>query len=381
MVLSYRVAAGQAFFRLLKERSMPLAAAFVPNCDGKTMFEISRTVATVIVPAIVLLVAGVGHGAEQEFSPGSNFRDCVNCPEMIVVPAGSFIMGSPVTEPGRPEVGAYDLNGVMDPEFQHVVTIAKPFAVGKFEITFDEWDACIADRGCGRYRPYDGRDDCDGNGSLLFSNCDGKSAEHWGRGKRPVINVSWENAQSYLKWLSKKTKRQYRLLSEAEWEYAARAGTTTAYFWGDDPDMICGFANGRSSAAPGAVMKLPQCDDGFQATAPVGSYKPNAFGLYDMLGNVEEWTEDCVHESYFRPATGLSVLLTAPNDGRAWTEEARGRDYLCKKRITRGGSYESWPDRLRSANRNFSGYFKGPILGTPTDARNGSLGFRVARSL
>src|ERR1700730_1185876 len=122
------------------------------------------------------------------------FKDCAGCPQMVVIPAGEFTMGSPPSEQGA--------------ETQHRVTIAAAFAVGKFEITFDEWGACVKDGGCDGYRPDD---------------------QHWGRGKRPVIDVSWEKAKAYVNWLSARTGKTYRLLSEAEWEYAARAGTTTKF--------------------------------------------------------------------------------------------------------------------------------------------------------
>ena len=139
----------------------------------------------------------------QAWTPGTRFRDCPECPEMVVAPAGSFMMGSPWWEVFRwPDEGPV-----------HEVTIMHPFAAGVYEVTFEEWDACVSEGGCGRYRPDDAG---------------------WGRGRRPVINVSWEDAQRYVEWLSRKTEEGYRLLSESEWEYAARAGTDTRYFWWGD---------------------------------------------------------------------------------------------------------------------------------------------------
>ena len=145
--------------------------------------------------------------------PGTVFRDCAACPEMVVVPAGSFMMGSPTSEEGR-----YDDEGP-----RHRVTIGSPFSVGVYEATFAEWDGCVRAGGCGGYRPED---------------------EGWGRGSRPVMNVSWEDAQEYVRWLSRETGQRYRLLSEAEWEYVARAGTQTARYWGESESGQCRYGNG-----------------------------------------------------------------------------------------------------------------------------------------
>ena len=225
---------------------------------------------------------------------------------MVAVPAGSFNMGSPASEEGREA----------DEGPQHPVTIARGFAAGKYEVTFAEWDACVADGGCGVYRPDD-------NG--------------WGRGNHPVIDVSWDDAKSYVTWLSRKTGKQYRLLSESEWEYAARARTATSYYWGNTAEAT--YAKYGSS-------------DG---TAAVGSYRPNSFGLYDMLGNVWEWTEDCYHASY----------SGAPGDGSAWTSAD------CSQRVLRGGSWSYNPNNLRSAYR----------LSFSPGNRVNFFGFRVARTL
>src|SRR5262249_10215759 len=206
--------------------------------------------------------------AERVRKPLASFRECAkDCPEMIVVPAGRFTMGSPATEKGH--------NGTEGP--QHLVTITKPFAVSKFDVTFADWDACVSVGGC----PQEGR----------------AADIGWGRGTRPVIYVSWDDAQAYVAWLSWMTGMPYRLLSEAEWEYAARAGTTTAYFWGDE----IGENNANCKGCGGQWNG--------SGTAPVGSFKPNSFGLYDMAGNVWQWVQDCHHSNY----------NGAPNDGSAWT--------------------------------------------------------------
>ena len=249
--------------------------------------------------------------AERALKALASFQECgKDCPEMIVIPAGSFIMGSPTTEKGR-----YTNEGP-----QHKVVIAKRFAVSKFDVTFADWDACVSVGGCPKA---------------------GDSG--WGRNTQPVINVHWEDAQQYVAWLSKMTGKPYRLLTEAEWEYAARAGTTTPYFWGDEIGK--GNANCYGCGS--------EWDN--RRTAPVGSFKPNAFGLYDMAGNVWQWVQDCFHGDY----------KEAPTNGSAWTSGD------CSNRVVRGGSWNYDPRNLRAALRVWG----------PTDARVNNLGFRVARTL
>ena len=245
---------------------------------------------------------------ERALKPKDMFKECTNCPQMMVVPAGSFTMGSPVSEPGR----------TSDEGPQHTVTLTRQFAVGQFELTFDEWDACVAGGGCNGYKPSD---------------------QGWGRGRRPAF--SWDDANAYVAWLSKLTGKSYRLLSEAEYEYATRAGTQTAYPWGN--------AIGKNNA--NCKRCGSQWDD--RQTAPVGSFAANGFGLYDMVGNVWEWTEDCYHDSY----------NGAPADGSPWTSGD------CSARIVRGGSF--FDIGLRSANR----------AGLTTGFRGSLCGFRVGRTL
>ncbi len=235
---------------------------------------------------------------------GEVFRDCPTCPELVVVPAGSFVMGSQIYGP------------------QHQVTITQPFAVGVYEVTFGEWDACMSGGGCG-HRPRD-RD--------------------WGRGRRAVEGVNWEDAQAYVGWLSEQTDKPYRLLSEAEWEYVARAGTTTQYWWGDEIGRNRANCDGCGS----------QWD--YEQPAPVGSFQPNGFGLYDVIGNVWEWVQDCQNESY----------AGAPSDGRAWETGD------CSRRVLRGGSRLNAPVLISSAHR----------LTLVTAAyRLPGNGFRIARNL
>jgi formylglycine-generating enzyme required for sulfatase activity len=249
--------------------------------------------------------------AERALQPLANFHECAkDCPEMIVVPAGAFTMGSPATEQGR-----YNTEGP-----QHKVTIAKPLAVSKYDVTFADWDACVSVGGCPKA--------LDGG---------------FGRDTKPVINVGWDDAQTYVAWLSKMTGQPYRLLTEAEWEYTARAGTTTAYYWGDD----IGKGNANCVGC-GSQWDAKQ-------TSPVGSFAANQFGLYDMAGNVLQWVQDCWHDNYDG----------APTDGSA----SSSRD--CSRRVVRGGTWSYNPRFLRSANRNWYS----------TVNRSLFLGFRVGRTL
>jgi formylglycine-generating enzyme required for sulfatase activity len=270
--------------------------------------------------------------AEQEsaLQAGDSFKEGADCPEMIVVPAGRFLMDSPDGGFWSVVTGWLGGQGSDSERPQHEVTITKPFAVAKFALTFDEWDACAVRGGCRR----------------------DVSDEGWGRGRRPAINVSWDDAQAYVKWLSSITGKHYRLLSEAEWEYAARAGSQTNYPWGDEIQL-----NGKPMAnCKGCGSQW----DGKQ-TAPAGSFAANAFGLYDMVGNVNAWTEDCWNDNY----------EGAPTDGSAWTSGD------CRWRISRGGCWGHGPDSLRSGLRH---HLRSGLPDTPL-RQDDSLGFRVARTL
>jgi formylglycine-generating enzyme required for sulfatase activity len=221
-------------------------------------------------------------------------------------------------------MGSAEDQGTADEHPQHEVTFARPFAVSRFEVTFDDWDACVA-----------------------YGDCDPRISDNgWGRGRRPAIYVNWDHAQRYVAWLSRMTGKPYRLLSEAEWEYAARAETQTAYPWGAEIGKDNANCDGCGS----------QWDR--RQTAPVGSFAPNAFGLEGSNGNVWEWVEDCVHNNY----------SAAPDDGSAWTA---GSDDDCNSRVVRGGCWNSLPRFLRSAAR----------VGSSSGNRNNTIGFRVARTL
>lgn len=289
-------------------------------------------------PACDGVDVSLGTGGTACIKPGSgqSFRDCPDCPEMVVVPAGSFLMGSPQDEEGR-DNDEDDKAG--DGGEQRRVTIAQPFAVGKFEATFDEWDACVAAGGC-QHKPGD---------------------QGWGRGRRPVINVSWDDVtKQYLPWLSQKTGKTYRLLTEAEWEYAARGVTRASarhsrFHFGDDDAALCGYAN-HADRSTSFSWKNETCSDGIgEKTAEVGQFKPNPFGLRDMHGNVWEWVEDCYADSY----------ANAPRDGSATTLSD------CSLRVLRGGSWYFVPLYLRSAYRYWN----------PPDNRISNGGVRLARTL
>ena len=245
------------------------------------------------------LLVSVAMGARPCIKPGSgqSFKDCADCPEMVIAPSGSFTMGSPPREIDD-LVREYKFDWYKNEGPQHKVTIPKPFAVGQFAVTFAEWDACVAAGGCGGYKPED---------------------QGWGRGDRPVINVSWDDAKAYVAWLSKKTGKSYRLLSEAEREYVARAGTATPFWWGSSITPEQANYNGNYVYAGG------QKGEYRSKTLPVKSFKPNPWGLYQVHGNVYDWVEDCYHDSY----------NGAPTDGSAWTSGD------CTYRVLRGGSWYS----------------------------------------
>jgi formylglycine-generating enzyme required for sulfatase activity len=303
--------------------------------------------------AFLAIAAPISQAAEPDstptnadLEPGAVFRDCPTCPEMVVVPAGSYDMGSPVGE------GDY----LADEKPFHTVTIDAPLAVGRYEITRGEFAAFVRETGheaagCrfwdgeARERRYEDARDWRDPG---FDQDD----------SHPVVCVSWHDARAYANWLSDRTGERYRLLSEAEWEYAARAGTAEARFWEVASDEACAFANVHdltNRKAKGLPRHFHLCNDGFSRTAPVGSFEPNAFGLYDMLGNVWEWTEDCWNDNHDgAPATGAA--RTTGN---------------CDYRVIRGGSWIDPPEGVRVSNRAAEGLMN----------RNDPIGVRLARSL
>jgi len=268
---------------------------------------------------IVIVIIGLSTASAEAMSnpkPGDVFRDCPTCPELVVVPSGIFIMGLKATRKSSKPA--------------HRVNMTKPFAIGRFEVTFDEWQTCINDGGC-KHSPND---------------------HEWGKAKRPVINITWHQAKNYTRWLSKKTGNTYRLPTEAEWEYAARGGTTTIFWWGDK--VGSGNANCRDceSRACCSAKDHSCCSHG---TKPVGSFKPNPYGLHDTAANVFEWVEDCWNKDY----------RGVPADGSAANSDN------CRNRVIRGGSFYYFNKVARSAYR----------AKNPPAVKSYWLGFRVVREL
>ena len=277
---------------------------------------------------------------------GDRFRDCPECPEMVVVPAGSYRMGSPSYEQGRQE----------DEGPVHEVTIAAPFAIGRHEVTVAEFGRFVDETGYSAgnsCRTYEGGEYEDRAGRGWRNPGFGQSGGH------PVACVNWNDAQAYVAWLSRETGEEYRLPSESEWEYAARAGTATARYWGEGESGQCRHANGADASATERYSDwqwaVASCRDGHAHTAPAGSFAANDWELHDMLGNVWEWTEDCWNGSY----------AGAPSDGSAWEYGD------CSERVLRGGSWNSGPSVLRAAVR-------GRLT---SGGRVNIVGFRVARTL
>jgi formylglycine-generating enzyme required for sulfatase activity len=261
-------------------------------------------------------VPGIG-GGPLEHEVGSTFTDCDNCPDMVVVPAGRFLMGAAKAEKGHQPAE----------EPQHEVTVPAPLAISKYEITFDEWEACALEGGCAKYRPQD---------------------SGWGRGRRPAIYVSYDDAKSYLDWLRQKSGKAYRLPSEAEWEFAARGGTSTPYAGGDS--LAPTQANFDASMLPGS-RKTGSYEG---TTVEVGSFPPNPYGLHDTEGNVFEWVEDCWNKNH----------AGAPADATP-----RGGD--CTRRVAKGGAWYYEAEFARPSAR----------MSFPKTSRLNVIGFRVARPL
>ena len=295
------------------------------------------------------------HVALRKVGPkkaGDQFRDCPQCPEMVVVPAGSYRMGSPSYEQGRQG----------DEAPVHEVTIAAPFAIGRHEVRVVEFGRFVDETG------YSAGNSCQiiGTDELGYLDWKSRAGRGWRNpgfdqsGRHPAVCVNWNDAQAYAAWLSRETGEEYRLPSESEWEYAARAGTATARYWGEGESGQCRHANGGDLSlderyAGGWLLAVASCRDGHVHTVPVGSFTANGWELHDMLGNAWEWTEDCWNGRY----------AGAPLDGSA-------REYGdCAKRVLRGGSWDSEPSLLRAASRH----------GDTTDLRRSDQGFRVARTL
>jgi formylglycine-generating enzyme required for sulfatase activity len=273
-------------------------------------------------PPQTLNASGKQPSVAIEREKGDVFVDCPGCPEMVVVPAGTFLMGSPPAEPGR-----YHIEGP-----QHEVKISRPFGAGIHEVTWAQWELCVLEQGCSDSEQIGAGDD---NG--------------WGKGDLPVINVDWDDARSFAAWLSRKTGAKYRLLSEAEWEYVARANTETPFHTG--PQITTADANFEGTetynGSPKGIYR--------QKTTAVGKFPANAFGLFDVHGNLWEWVQDCYNSNY----------EGAPSDGSAWETGD------CTRRVTRSGSWANTPQKVRSAMRDRD----------RSSIRNKYYGIRVARDL
>lgn len=306
---------------------------------------------------LALLAAGIAAlaapAAAQQPALGETFRDCADCPQMTVVPAGTFQMGAPDGEPGR-----FANEGPV-----HTVTIPRPFAIGTFNVTVEEYRAFVEATG------HNTSDQCrilQSRDLVTTAGPNWRNPNFWQTDSHPVVCLRWDDVQAYIGWLNQRTgSAVYRLPSEAEWEYAARAGSTTAFHWGDE--MTRDRANYGLDAlefetdADGVRSPYfePRADgaDHWEYTSPVDAFPPNPFGLHDMAGNVWQLTQDCWHPDY----------NGAPQDGSAWISEE------CPARVARGGSWLKPPIGERSAKRG--------IVEADDLAGNHEFGFRVAREL
>jgi formylglycine-generating enzyme required for sulfatase activity len=309
----------------------------------------ARTSVNIVLIGLVALAAAAGVAA-QTLSHGMAFRECPECPEMVVIGAGRFTMGVPPDEEERERL-LVAVRGRSVP--QHPVSV-RQFAMSRFEVTRGEFATFVRETG------HQAGSTCwtvgeDGWKERTGLNWQDPGFEQTDR--HPVACVNWNDAKAYVGWLARKTGSPYRLPSEAEWEYAARAATQTSRFWGDGASAACGYANvsDQTQKNAGFTGRFFECSDGYVYSAPVGSFRANGFALYDMLGNVWEWVEDCWNDTY----------QGAPSDGQAWIAG------YCSRRVARGGSWYDHPGIVRVGIRD----------GGSTLNRNSFLGFRVAKTL
>lgn len=310
----------------------------------------------VIIPICLMCISASAHAVDPGKATriskaahipkaGTIFSDCPDCPAMVVIPAGQFVMGSPDSDEARSD----------DEGPLHRVKVSA-FALGRTEITLSQFAEFV------KNTKYSVGDNCRALEDGKFEMRSGRSWRNLGfpqNSQYPAACINWHDAQAYAKWLSRKSGKKYRLPTEAEWEYAARARTVTARYWGNNPDKACRYANVADMTAKAKITGAPfwllhNCTDGFAYTAPVGRLKANTFGLQDMLGNLWEWTEDSYHDSYDN----------APDDGNAWQGDG-------KKRVIRGGSWNNSPELVRTAKRGRD----------DPNSRFSNIGFRLARTL
>jgi formylglycine-generating enzyme required for sulfatase activity len=307
-----------------------------------------------VIAAAALVVIAVGGavawlvwpGPKPPLVAGALLRDCPDCPELVVIPAGTFTMGSPDGETGHDS----------DESPLHPVTVPAPLAVGRTPVTRAEYQRFVTATGA---RPAG----C----TVLKTGFAADPAADWRNpgfdqtDRHPVACVSWTDAQAYVGWLSRTTGQPYRLPTEAEWEYAARAGTTTPWFWGADPANACQHANLADHTAQDKLRTNGRsvflaCDDGFVYTSPVGQFPANAFQLFDMAGNLFQWVADCYGPDY----KGAAAVATEARNPAA-----------CPARVIRGGAWSSSAKQARAAAR----------VSEASDARVANIGFRVVRDL
>jgi len=336
------------FYRFAAEKGNQAAQEKVKELEGR--FQAS----TAVIAASQTVQTPTPVAQPSQDIVGKVFKDCAECPEMVVIPSGRFVMGG--TQPGDEEREKLPNRFRNRSQLQREVSVSS-LVMSRNEVTVGQYRAFVTatnrseSGGCFVWT---------GTEEVKDLSKDWRNPGFTQTDSHPVACVSWEDAIAYTQWLKQKTGKDYKLPTEAQWEYAARAGTTKSRFWGDDGNMSCTYANGADLKAkadvPGlSTLTVTNCDDGYAYSAPVGSFRANAFGLQDMLGNVWEWTQDCWNENY----------VGAPNDGNGWTNGN------CSRRVFRGGSWINLPNRIRSDHRG-----EGPITG-----RFSRLGFRVARTL
>jgi formylglycine-generating enzyme required for sulfatase activity len=313
---------------------------FQPESSFKITPVAARTTAMTVAAGPAPVAMPLTAQEERELQANDAFRECENCPEMVVVPAGAFTMGARENHRHKDEAP------------QHVVTIGRPIAIGKLHVTRDQFAAFVRETGYGASSKCNIREHEFPFGRVERTDRSWQNPDFWQGGLHPVVCVSWDDARAYIGWLAKKTGKPYRLLSEAEWEYAARGRTQPGaypYFWfGDDDKSKCLYANTFNYA----------CNDGYEYTSQGGHYEANSFGLYDMAGNAWQWTADCYHDSYDG----------APVDGSAWIAGD-----CSPGRVVRGGSWDRDPS-------NYGAEVYGAATRYKYTGANDSIGFRVART-
>ncbi len=299
----------------------------------------------------VLFVLSQQSGLALAAEP-TEYRECDVCPVMVTIPAGEFDMGSPEDNPSiEPRTG----KPIRNESPQHRVRFAESFDIGKYEVTVAEYGAFIRESG---YKPAEGCIDFSPPDPLAAKpDVDWSKPGYEQTGDMPVVCIGQTDATAYAAWLREKTGSNYRLPSEAEWEYAARGGETSRQLWGDDVARSCEYANLRTELRPSDKVPEgyePECTDDYRLPSPVGSFAPNGFGIHDVIGNVWEWVADCSHENY----------EGAPEDGSAWIDGGN-----CDLAMMRGGAYGGRPSRYSLAIR----------AGRPRQGNVVAVGFRVAK--